>query len=574
MNQSMTSTRLQKANATVRVDSDDDDGLMNPQEKREIRQGPRDCDEESELRSVQVSNPWTIAKINAPLRRTPNRPANIQQSTPLTQTGDMKTHHQMGDRGNIVKQSADAALVRAQALPSPERTQIELSDTERNSSSPGYFPYPLTARRPRVATRSTSSGQSSSPERNTNSARGLENWIQRTPSNTNSSPSTIVNSSIDPLAPSNGSMANHESLHKEPHVDGTNQRDFVSARTLPTGTPLSEIPSMPQRQTRRGGTKRQTRQGTGINKPFVSPVNDPQKVWFEMGPTSNRGGRSPPKRIPRNQDTDQSLFLGNDDTGIVAEAQKEHEPQELRHDELAVTLDYESRKADAIRKRKAHLRQQALSEHPPGKPQTLPSGDVGAVTQSPHTNRYNRAVAELSAKGIPNTGHDDSLESSSIFEPGDARAYLLRLQRRSQTPGARSERDRGISPSRARSGTSSRRRKTAMLPLETISEDSATRDLELPLLASAVEIRKIQRGVKSTNRVDEYIDTGEISSGLQQGKTIGVVRSWEDELRLLAKNYTQANSGSEQQSPLKFELWTTLQERLRTRGDSDGITVT
>lgn len=545
---------------------------MNPLEKRESRQGPRDCDEESELQNVQVSNPWTIAKVNAPLRRTSNRPGHVQQCTPLSQRGDVVLLHQLGDRGNIVKQSADAALVRSPALPSPERTQTEFSDTEKQSSSPAYFPYPLTARRPRVATENTSSGQSSSPER-TNSARGLDKWFQRTIPDTNSSPSTVVDSSVDPRSPSNGSMTNHESLRKEPRVDDTNQRDFVSARTLPTGTPLSEIPSMPQRQTRRGGTKRQTRQGTGINRPFVSPVNDPQKVWFEMGPKPNRGG-PPPKRGPSNQNTDQSLFLGNDDIEVVAEAQEQHGPQELRNDELAVTLDYESRKADAIRKRKTYLQLQAMSENRPGKPQSLSFSDTGAVTQSPHSNRYNKAVAELSAKSSSVTGHDDSPESSPIFEPGDARAYLLRLQRRSQT---RSERDRSISPSRARSGTSSRRRKTAMLPLETISEDSATRDLEVLLQASAVELRKIQRGLNSENDVDEYIGTGKIRSGLQQGKTIGVVRDWEDELRLLAKNYIQANSGSEGQSPLRFELWTTLQEHLRTHGDGSnggGVMVT
>lgn len=561
----------------MKIDSDEDDNdLMNPQEKRENRQGPRDCDEESELQNVQVSNPWTIAKVNAPLRQTPNRPGHVQQCTPLSQRGDVALFHQMGDSGNVVKQSANAALVKAPALPSPERTQTEFSDTEKQSSSPAYFPYPLTARRPRVATESTSSGQSSSPER-TNSARGLVKWFQRTIPDTNSSPSTVVDSSVDPRSLPNGSMTKHESLRKEPHVDDANPRDFVSARTLPTGTPLSEIPSMPQRQTRRGGTKRPTRQGTGINKPFVSPVNDPQKVWFEMGPKSNRGGRSPPKRGPSSQNTDQSLFLGNDDIEVVAAAQEQHGPQELRHDELAVTLDYESRKADAIRKRKTYLQLQGMSENRPGKPQSLSFSDMGAVTQSPHSNRYNKAVAELSAKSTSVTGHDDSLEPSPIFEPGDARGYLLRLQRRSQTSGTRSERDRSISPSRARSGTSSRRRKTAMLPLETISEDSATRDLELLLQASAVELGKIQRGLNIDIDVDEYIGTGKITGGLQQGKTIGVVRGWEDELRLLAKNYIQTNSGSEGQPPLRFELWTMLQEHLRTHGDcggGDGVTVT
>ena len=482
----------------------------------------------------------------------------------------------LGDRGDFVKQSADAALVRAPALPSPERTQTQFSDTEKQSSSPAYFPYPLTARRPRVAPENTSSGQSSSPER-TNSARGLDKWFHRTIPDTNSSPSTVVDSSAEPRSPSNGAMTSHESLRKEPHVDDTNHRDFVSARTLPTGTPLSEISSMPQRQTRRGGTKRQTRQGTGINKPFVSPVNDPQKVWFEIGPTSNRGGRSSAKQGPRNPNTDQSLFLGNDDNEVVAEAQEEHGPQELGHDELAVALDYESRKADAIRKRKAYLRQQAMSENRLGKPQSLPFSEPGAVSKSPHSNRYNKAVAALNADITSNTGHDDSLESSSIFEPGDARAYLLRLQRRSQTPGTRSERDRSISPSRARSGTSIRRRKTAMLPLETISEDSVTRDLELLHRGSAVELRRIERGVNSEIDVDEYIGTGKIRSALQQGKTIRVVRGWEDELRMLVKNNTQANSGSEEQSPLRLELWTTLQEHLRTYGDGgsgDGIIAT
>lgn len=522
------------------MSDDDDGGLFLGPNVHNCQREDGGAEEESGLRDVQVSNPWTIAKVNAPIRSRLNPAASARLLTPARQKGDV---------GYESENPSNATLPVEQAFPSPDRTHRDDSSIGKESSSPERFPYPLKARKSCAATKATSPSQPSNHERYGPGA--LDTWVQKSLPSSDSfaSPNArgVVNSSSLPSATASD-QAGGEALSTHPQTGNTRPRDFVSARTLPTGTPVSEIPSMPQRPTRKARAKRQAQTGAGINKPFISPVNDLQKVWFDVGPTAGRRGRSPQKGHSQSSPSgDRSLPIGSDDIGEVE--------AELVHPDLAMTLEYEARKADAIQKRRTYLRQLSMSEKQLG---LLPSPQATATaksTSSPHTNRYNKAVAALDPDGAEVPDNAASSDQASVFEAGDPRAYLLRLQRRLQTPG----RDHSISPSRARSGTSSRRRKTAMLPLESISDSNTTRDLELPLPSKAVNSTTMGKNVQEARSVDEYVKSGTISNGLKEAKAIEVARAWEVEIATLIREQYKRHVETGEQWALKIELWPILQ---------------
>ena len=527
--------------------SDDDDGNLfvgpNVHHSQREDRGP---DEESELRDVQVSNPWTIAKVNAPINSRRNPGASARLLTPARQKGDV---------GSELENPSNTTLPAERALPSPDRTHRDDSSTGKDSSSPERFPYPLTARKSRAATstaRAISPFQTSKHDRYGRGA--LDTWVQKSlpSSDLFLSPNAGggINSRSSPSAAPN-EQADGEALSIDPRTGNIRPRDFVSARALPTGTPLSEIPSMHQKPAGKPVAKKRAQKGNGINKPFISPVNDPQKVWFDMGPGSGRRGRSPQKGSSHSsRNCDRSLPLASDDIESAEEAGREPV-----HPDLAMALEYEVRKADMVKERRAHLRQQATGVKQLGFSPSTQSSATGKTTNSPHTNRYNKAVTALNLDDAAAPDGAASSNQASAFEAGDPRAYLLRIQRRSQTPG----RDQSISPSRARSGTSSRRRKTALLPLETISDSNKTRDLELPLPSEAVNLTTIGRYIQEAKSVDEYVRSGKISKGLKDAKTMDVVRGWEVEIAtLIETQYKRCVETGEQWAP-KIELWPILQ---------------
>ena len=150
---------------------DDGDNLfVSPPQYRTGQEFP-DPGDDAELRDVRASNPWTIAKVNAPIRRNATTVAQAILPTPARQSGDMT------DRSSSPSLRLDRD---APALPSPGRTQTEASSTENLSSSPERFPYPLTARKPRSGhqtARAKSPVDSSNRERYSHGA--LDTWVQR-----------------------------------------------------------------------------------------------------------------------------------------------------------------------------------------------------------------------------------------------------------------------------------------------------------------------------------------------------------------------------------------------------------
>ena len=75
-----------------------------------------------------------------------------------------------------------------------------------------------------------------------------------------------------------------------------------------------------------------------------------------------------------------------------------------------------------------------------------------------------------------------------------------------------------------------------MLPLESISSDSTTLELVLPLSLQSTDLQSLGRDVKRASRIDDYTASGKISAGLQQGRNTNIVRSWEKQLRSLLKD--------------------------------------
>ena len=435
-------------------------------------------------------------------------------------------------------QLSDAARLPTGALPSPERTQKGSSEAGMRSSSPEHFPYPLTARRQRA---DNLKARPKSPCQLPNRRGALDTWFQKSQADSQRSPPTDIPSNLHPSLSTTASPETQP--HDEPLSTGSQiaikpRRDFVPARNLPAGTPLSEIPLLPQRGPRKVGTQRR---GAGINKPFISPVNDPTKVWFETGSNPNRSSRtkSPQKRPAQNQDSDQSLFLNNDDITLSTVVETEDRPP---HPDLAATLDYESRKLAAMQQRRQQ--QAPLSSTPVAS---------NSMSNSPHKNRYKKAVAALNSTDVPQ-------ERSSIFEAGDARAYLLRHQ----TPGV--ERDgRSKSPTRVQL-----RRKTAMLPLESISSDTTTLQLVLALSIQPTDLRSLERDVNCASRIDDYTALGKISNGFSQGRNTDVVRDWEERLRFLLQDHYGEDFVLEKgEVRIELELELVLQNHLAKQLDDN-----
>ncbi|KAL8668991.1 MAG: hypothetical protein Q9168_006405 [Polycauliona sp. 1 TL-2023] len=336
-------------------------------------------EDEEELRDIRVSNPWTFAKLNAPIH--PQRPTvsgnrgigrDQQLLTPA------KKHGSLGD--DLFSPPNESIAV--PNVPTPARSQ---NGTSHEASSPEAFPYPM--KRWGKGQRGADVRQECSPEEEENSSpTRLETWMRR-PRPHPESASQVTTLQLDDLAP------------PEPH------RDFLPASELPQGTPLSAIPDISQAPRRKGMPRKQAHQAAskGINKPFKPPaVQDPNRLWFDhLDKPSTRPSN------PNRQRTDHSISAHdiNEDDPIT---DIESTSRGQQHPGLALTMDYETRKAAAIAQRRALLRQHSSSQNqnqthliPPSSQSTQikisPSQQSSSSmpSSSPHKNRYIAAIAAL-----------------------------------------------------------------------------------------------------------------------------------------------------------------------------------
>ncbi|KAL8634302.1 MAG: hypothetical protein Q9228_008104, partial [Teloschistes exilis] len=240
--------------------------------------------------------------------------------------------------------------------------------------------------------------------------------------------------------------------------------DFVLASELPQRTPLSRIPDISQKPARKAVLRKQ-RQTGNLNKPFKPPaVHDEERVWYDhLGPSSS--AHSPKKKAAQqSQELSSVADLYVDGENVPRLGSSSSESQQPG---LALTMDYEARKAAATAQRRAFLRQQAKSRTSSQRPEEmqgtqmrigpsqLPEGSPQQQTQikisssqqsqtpfssSPHHNRYNAAVAALRipASTRLETGEDKRERAVPPLDPKDPRAYLLRT--RSRPAGAKNVR--------------------------------------------------------------------------------------------------------------------------------------
>lgn len=527
----------------VGSDNEEMDLFVAPDHHCKGRRMP-DLEEQAELQDVRVSNPWTIAKTNAPIRPQAKQLSNKQLLTPARQSYDRDSTSELSPASMIGYSDP-----KTHSLQTQRPSEDDFAERDLSSSSPERFPYPLAARASRSGDYASKTLKASNRERYGSGA--LDTWVQKSLGSCgcNSTSSLDDNADIDRET---SASCNH---------------DIVSARTILGGTTTYPIQEAPSRH-RRSSPKKQT--SSGINKPFKSPLNDPGRNWFDTGSKRSRQSWKPEGAIgtQATRNINAGLDLPNDEIESVAGLNPE---QPSMHPDLAISLDYESRKALAMQQRKVHLMRQAALE----KERSLGLGENlgenlvegSTIVNTPHKNRYKKALAALHPPDkAPDTA--ESPGQPSAFEPGDARQYLLRVQEREQEAGGRAT----VSPSHV---STSKRRKTAMLPLETIRDEWNMRDLVLQV--HDMKTDDIAPRVAQAKNSDEYISSGIIAAGLVAGKTIETVRAWESEIRsLVCRNYRSGTTGRGQEAPaaapaqFPVELWPTMQDYLAGQGLNSG----
>ena len=273
----------------------------------------------------------------------------------------------------------------------------------------------------------------------------------------------------------------------------------ASLPSLPQrGLSLEDIPVLSQRP--RGNKTPMKPQTRNLSKPFTSPVNDPEHVWFDIGETqrSRKPQQSPSKRIIQS-------------SPISVRENVETIPQPLNnvpgpiHPDLALALDYETRKSKATQDHREHLRNQkavniARQEAENGGQLTIDSlfaqYPARPVPKSPHKNRQAKALAALRTETV--AAVDGSTERKKM--------------------------------------------KLKMLPLESVQEENWVSDLVLPLLTTVNEIENQMGRIVDW---DDFISHGEVSNELGEME-LGIPKAWEIQIRqLLHDQYRKRDAHGE-----------------------------
>ncbi|KAI4178567.1 MAG: hypothetical protein LQ346_007404, partial [Caloplaca aetnensis] len=391
-------------------------------------------EDEGDIRSITVTNPWTLAKLNAPVR---SQKANDQSETGPVRDQQLLTPAKapedlLGDLSSPLRIPRPDGI---QYLLTPTKSQTA---TANEQSSPVSFPYPMKAWGKAHREIESSPGQVLSEEQPSSSSM-LDTWVQRPPA--------------QPME--------EISIPEQDNMVSRPQRDFVSAATLPQGTPLSAIPDISQKPRQRAAQRKQQRQAN-INKPFTPPVQDLNRGWFD--PLELSSSRPPkPSQPRRHRDSLTADFPIDPPQDLEIEPTATSSAPPI-HPGLALTMDYERRKAEATAARRALLRQQKQTSQSHLAPTLLPDSSPAikisasqqsqAFPSSPHRNRYRSAIAalhapQLSAKetSTPESmSYQDDTPAVAEMDPKDPRSYLIRSK------------DHRV-----------RRTKTSSLPLETPS---------------------------------------------------------------------------------------------------------
>ena len=453
-----------------------------------------EVDEESALKSVHVSNPWAFAKINAACR--PSGRQSLQSSEP---------------DGNP-------------QLPTPDR-RVDDAREKSSPSSPSLFPYPLKARAKRRINEEDEV-EITSPHLKQHGRGSLDAWVRKS-AEAQEGPLTDLAHDKDPSRGARGPP------------DLSDPGPFVSARTLPMGTPLSDILDGSQRPHRKAPHRQQHKEPK--QKPFVPPTQDSSKVWFDGAERPRKRGLQQGHQRPPRPNVD-ALNLRDD----RYERATPSEAGSSVHPDLAAAMDYEIRKQQANQQHRESLRNQIVASN--GVSKEVP------LTPSPYKNRQRAAIAALGngadhtpapAQGIPSHEFPESLP------PEDPRAYLIHLKNTDPTTNSEPRK--------------LKRRKTAFLPFETITRDKYIGDLVQTISTTTPDLSaQIQKRLPLCGFYDDYIHDGHVSNTFDlddDDESKDEVKRWECTLKAMVKSLYRIEGMSveeEMEGELDVDLWEIL----------------
>lgn len=477
------------------------------------------CDGEEALRDPRVSNPWTFAKINTPIRQYDAcGGVNNQLLTPGYSTGELDEI--IGRQAPVVKKSLKPVR---HSLPTPQRSHArQRGFATFRSSSPE--PYPFSSNPSGTSTLNPNLSNQFLTEHSSHGFSTLDSWIQRPP---DADSALLQSSGIDSMDQS------------DPEILPQDTPDFVSARTILMGSPgmgfsqvdenLSFGSSSPERLAREEAAIQLNLSGNDIGGDSVGTIS--------RGRLSRSICRA---RCDRNSDSvAASVSAENQDMECNSQSTILSSTPSV-HPDLAKALDYEVRKQAAIKQWKASQSLRLV--------QNKSSQTLNSSVQSPHQNRYRRALASLRHPGNDNTEADPA----PALEDHDPRAYLIRSQEQDKF-------DEFPNSSR-------KRRKNSCLPLEKVHEQSTVRDLTYIVDTTGLNLSTSSGNCASSGEIyDKYILSGTIPPGFSTLEiSSGTVRIWEEKVRKLLKFSYQSNKniGELGRIEAKISFWPLIQTHL------------
>lgn len=455
--------------------------------------------EEAEaLRDVHVSNPWTIAKVNAPIRRLPayGEPStttyhNGQLFTPARQRGEL------GDLGRFFGRGSNSSRKSSPSnVPLVNQSSSREFSADEQGSPLDQFTFPLRGWRPKGRRSDTSNGLDTTPE--SSPERPLDRWIRR-----------------DQITPQYN----------------------APPQAFTTGTPLGDIPQIARRP-RKVTPRKPQHEKASITQPFKPPLLDANRIRLSpeavRRPLSSRAAQMPLSWTNRTA-TIQLQQESEDIESIYSERFNEATSPTPAHPDLATTLDYERRKQAAIQQRQRYMLQRAQAIRSEATSIALSPKELAIPppSNSPYRNRYNKALAALNPPKDPTTASDPILQPS-VFQKGDPRAYFFRHQQEQQNlaPEAKENRE---TPMRKL-----KRAKTSLLPLESTPVDATLYNLVFKLDVDAEQILSEMAALANT---DNYVRLGTENVGLAQ--EVKDIEYWEQRICEIIETKYRRDDGSE-----------------------------
>jgi DNA mismatch repair ATPase MutL len=425
--------------------SADDEDMLLDGESSQIIVDPVD-DDPSELRDIHVNNPWTIAKMNAPIRKPLQKRHVDEDNTQLL------TPAREREAIEILRSSASSAPrpqveSMTSSQPSPGSSQASLLSPMSSPRETSMVP-----RRSWIAgSQHSANGDISKSARLMYGAGALDTWVQKSMKAMTFPRQRDSEREVPPSSTEDDSLL----------TKGFTQEDPIArpSRSSPINHQHRQRISLPRR--------------CAVNRPSKSPLKQP--------------GHSDPEHEPR-----PTIIQRLIRTSSTAEPIFPHAHKFTSNRDLEIAMDFEIRKKAALAQHKRSLAQEArkkasLSHDQDFDSETTYVSSTPPSTNSPHQNRYLSAKSALNnMSSPPSTQQELGPMPPPALHPHDPRSYLMR---------------QSLHQHNSHSRLKTKRTKTSLLPLETTPADSAMHDVcttihvSLPAIASFVD---------SVGRTDEY----------------------------------------------------------------------